>query len=194
MAQGGGPGAAAAPQAEAWTNEKKLTVSGVGEVVSFEENAVVLRTSRGTLLVRGQDLHLKTLSLDGGQVAVDGTVTALIYEDPGEADFFPASLADGPGCGRAGPLVSLGHGTGGPGWPWSTTACGSCGGCFPRPPSRQTWHFWRSPSSSWHTWGWPCAMAACSSFSCWGWLLGLAHMERLFLHGSGGSSAASGRP
>ena len=53
---------------------KKLTVSGVGEVVSFEENAVVLRTSRGTLLVRGQDLHLKTLSLDGGQVAVDGTV------------------------------------------------------------------------------------------------------------------------
>lgn len=44
---------------------KKLTVSGVGEVVSFEENAVVLRTSRGTLLVRGQDLHLKTLSLDG---------------------------------------------------------------------------------------------------------------------------------
>ena len=38
------------------------------------------------------------------------------------------------------------------------------------------------------------AMAACSSFSCWGWLLGLAHMERLFLHGSGGSSAASGRP
>ena len=54
---------------------KKLTVSGVGEVVSFEENAVVLRTSRGTLLVRGQDLHLKTLSLDGGQVAVDGTVT-----------------------------------------------------------------------------------------------------------------------
>ena len=152
---------------------KKLTVSGVGEVVSFEENAVVLRTSRGTLLVRGQDLHLKTLSLDGGQVAVDGTVTALIYEEPRrEGGFFSRLL----------------------GWPWSTTACGSCGGCFPRPPSRQTWHFWRSPSSPWRTWGWPCAMAACSSFSCWGWLLGLAHMERLFLHGSGGSSAASGRP
>ena len=61
---------------------KKLAVSGVVEVVSFEENAVVLRTARGTLLVRGQDLHLKTLSLDGGQVAVDGTITALIYEEP----------------------------------------------------------------------------------------------------------------
>ena len=68
---------------------KKLTVSGVGEVVSFEENAVVLRTSRGTLLVRGQDLHLKTLSLDGGQVAVDGTVTALISAEPRrEGGFF----------------------------------------------------------------------------------------------------------
>ena len=61
---------------------KKLAVSGVVEVVSFEENAVVLRTARGTLLVRGQDLHLKTLSLDGGQVAVDGTITALIYDEP----------------------------------------------------------------------------------------------------------------
>lgn len=60
---------------------KKLTVSGVAEVVSFEESAVVLRTARGVLLVRGQDLHLKTLSLDGGQVAVEGMVSALIYEE-----------------------------------------------------------------------------------------------------------------
>ncbi len=61
---------------------RKLTVSGVSEVVSFDESAVVLKTARGTLLVRGENLHLKTLSLDGGQVAVDGTVTALIYEEP----------------------------------------------------------------------------------------------------------------
>ncbi len=61
---------------------KKLTISGVNEVVSFDETAVVLKTGRGNLLVRGENLHLKTLSLDGGQVAVDGTVTALIYEEP----------------------------------------------------------------------------------------------------------------
>ena len=68
---------------------KKLTVSGVAEVVSFEESAVVLRTARGVLLVRGQDLHLKTLSLDGGQVAVEGMVSALIYEEPRrEGGFF----------------------------------------------------------------------------------------------------------
>lgn len=64
-------------------NERKsLTVTGVTEVVSFEDSAAVLRTSLGTLVVQGRELQLKTLSLDGGQVAVDGTVSALIYEEP----------------------------------------------------------------------------------------------------------------
>ena len=64
-------------------NERNhLTMTGVTEVVSFEENAVVLRTSLGMLIVQGTGLQLKTLSLDGGQVAVDGTVSALIYEEP----------------------------------------------------------------------------------------------------------------
>lgn len=61
---------------------QKLAVSGVTEVVSFDETAVVLRTELGTLLVQGRDLQLKTLSVEGGQVAVDGTVSALVYEEP----------------------------------------------------------------------------------------------------------------
>ena len=64
-------------------NERNhLTMTGVAEVVSFDETTVVLRTSLGTLTVQGQELKLKTLSLDGGQVAVDGEVSALIYEEP----------------------------------------------------------------------------------------------------------------
>lgn len=63
---------------------KNLTMTGVTEVVSFDENAVVLRTGMGTLEVQGQDLQLKTLSLDGGQVAVDGHISALYYEEPRE--------------------------------------------------------------------------------------------------------------
>lgn len=59
-----------------------LTMTGVTEVVSFEENAVVLRTSLGMLIVQGTGLQLKTLSLDGGQVAVEGNVSALVYEEP----------------------------------------------------------------------------------------------------------------
>ena len=64
-------------------NERKsLSMIGVTEVVSFDDTAVVLRTDLGTLSVQGSNLQLKTLSLDGGQVVVDGTVTALIYEEP----------------------------------------------------------------------------------------------------------------
>ena len=60
---------------------QKLAVTGVTEVVSFDDTAVVLRTELGTLLVQGQNLQLKTLSVEGGQVAVDGTVSALVYEE-----------------------------------------------------------------------------------------------------------------
>jgi hypothetical protein len=43
-------------------NERKnLTVTGVTEVVSFDENAVVVHTALGTLIVQGKDLSLKTL-------------------------------------------------------------------------------------------------------------------------------------
>lgn len=64
-------------------NERQqLTMTGVTEVVSFEETAVVLHTALGTLTVQGSGLQLKTLSLEGGQVAVDGDISALIYEEP----------------------------------------------------------------------------------------------------------------
>ena len=69
-------------------NERKnLTMTGVTEVVTFDENAVILRTALGTLVVQGRDLQLKTLSPEGGQVSVAGVVTALIYEEPRPASF-----------------------------------------------------------------------------------------------------------
>ena len=61
---------------------QKLTVTGVSEVVSFDENSVVLTTDMGTLVILGRELQLKTLSVEGGQVAVDGTVSAMSYEEP----------------------------------------------------------------------------------------------------------------
>ena len=66
-------------------NERRqLTMSGVAEVISFEETAVVLRTSLGTLIVQGEGLKLKTLSPEGGQVIVDGQIFSLVYEEPRE--------------------------------------------------------------------------------------------------------------
>lgn len=61
---------------------KKLSVTGVREVESFDEETVIMHTVHGVLIVRGQDLHLQTLSIDGGCVAVDGTIEALSYAEP----------------------------------------------------------------------------------------------------------------
>ena len=61
---------------------KALTMNGVTEVVSFDENLVVLRTGMGELLVHGEQLKLKTLLPEGGQVIVAGKISALTYEEP----------------------------------------------------------------------------------------------------------------
>ena len=58
----------------------KLTVTGVTEVVSFDEARVVLRTAQGTLVVQGQGLQLTQLTPEGGNVAVAGQVGSLTYE------------------------------------------------------------------------------------------------------------------
>ena len=68
-------------------DRKILTMSGVTEVVSFDENSVVLHTELGTLSIHGRELQLKNLTLDGGQVAVEGHVAALIYEEPRQGGF-----------------------------------------------------------------------------------------------------------
>ena len=50
-------------------------------VESFDEEMVVLHTTKGTLVIRGSGLHLQLLSLDGGQVHVDGMVDSMTYEN-----------------------------------------------------------------------------------------------------------------
>ena len=68
-------------------NERSsLTMTGVTEVGSFDELAVVLKTTLGTLVITGKDLQLKQLTLDGGQVAVEGNIASLHYEEPRESN------------------------------------------------------------------------------------------------------------
>ena len=66
-------------------NERKsLTMTGVNEVISFDENTVFLPTTLGKLEIQGENLQLKNLSLEGGQVAVEGDISALYYTQPRE--------------------------------------------------------------------------------------------------------------
>ena len=69
-----------------------LTVTGVNDVISFDDNAVIMTTDLGTLTVHGNGLQLKTLSTEGGQVAVDGQISAIVYEEPRPAGLFKRML------------------------------------------------------------------------------------------------------
>ena len=61
---------------------KKLMLTGVTEVVSFDDTSVIMHTPLGTLIVQGRELQLKTLTLEGGNVAVEGYITGISYEEP----------------------------------------------------------------------------------------------------------------
>lgn len=58
-----------------------LTVSGVEDVERFDENCIVMATAVGTLIVTGEELHIGKLSLDGGELHVDGHIDAVNYEE-----------------------------------------------------------------------------------------------------------------
>ena len=64
---------------------EELSVSGVEEVESFDENTIVMVTNKGTLVVRGEELHIEKLSLDGGDLRVEGIVDSLTYEEEGKS-------------------------------------------------------------------------------------------------------------
>lgn len=61
----------------------RLCVTGVEEVESFDESTIVMQTEKGTMVVRGVELHIEQLSLDGGELRVDGHVDSISYEDEG---------------------------------------------------------------------------------------------------------------
>ncbi len=63
-------------------DRKRLTMTGVTEVLRLDDEAVVLKTGLGLLLVQGQELQLKTLSPEGGQVELRGRICALSYQEP----------------------------------------------------------------------------------------------------------------
>ena len=64
-------------------DREQLMISGVEEVESFDENSILLSTAQGDLEVQGEGLHIEKLSLDGGDLKVEGLVNALIYQPRG---------------------------------------------------------------------------------------------------------------
>ncbi len=66
----------------------RLNVTGVEDVESFDESLIVMNTSSGDLIVRGSGLHIDRISLDTGQLSVEGSISELSYEDKAPAGGF----------------------------------------------------------------------------------------------------------
>jgi len=62
-------------------NRRNLEISGVKEVDSFDNEAFLLQTVMGYLIIRGQNLHLKNLDVKEGLVSIKGKIYELSYVD-----------------------------------------------------------------------------------------------------------------
>lgn len=60
---------------------ENISVTGVLDVLSFDEETVVVETDMGVLVMSGFNLHVSKLNLDIGELEVDGEINSLNYED-----------------------------------------------------------------------------------------------------------------
>ncbi len=59
----------------------RMSVSGVENVESFDENEVIMYTNQGMLTVSGSDLRIERLTLDGGELGIEGHINGMKYEE-----------------------------------------------------------------------------------------------------------------
>lgn len=60
-------------------NRSSSSITGIRDVISFNENQVVLDTDMGLLTIKGKDLHVSRLTVEKGEADVDGTIDSLTY-------------------------------------------------------------------------------------------------------------------
>jgi sporulation protein YabP len=62
-------------------NRKSGAFCGVVDVLSFDVTEILLETELGMLLIKGNDLHVNRLSLEKGEVDIEGRIDSLAYSD-----------------------------------------------------------------------------------------------------------------
>ncbi|MCL2225700.1 MAG: sporulation protein YabP [Defluviitaleaceae bacterium] len=64
---------------------ESITVTGVTDVISFDEESVIGETEMGVIIIRGVNLHVKKINLESGELSVTGEIDGVSYENPGAA-------------------------------------------------------------------------------------------------------------
>ena len=62
-------------------NRGKASISGVNDVDSFDEGAIILFTQLGVLTIKGADLHINKLNIETGELSIEGEIDSLAYSD-----------------------------------------------------------------------------------------------------------------
>ena len=63
------------------TSRKTLVLTGIEDVISFDENGLLLQTGDGTLTIDGNEIHIVALSVESGELSVEGRICGLYYVD-----------------------------------------------------------------------------------------------------------------
>ena len=60
-------------------NRKSCSLTGITDVIAFDEKEVILETQMGALFIRGENMHIKRLTLEQGEVDVEGGIDSYMY-------------------------------------------------------------------------------------------------------------------
>lgn len=63
------------------SNRRTGTITGVADVISFDITEVLLETEQGMLMIKGADLHVNRLSLEKGEIDLEGRIDSLAYSE-----------------------------------------------------------------------------------------------------------------
>jgi len=62
---------------------ENITVAGVMDVISFDEESVIAETEMGVIIIKGANLHVKRINLESGELIVSGEIDGIAYENAG---------------------------------------------------------------------------------------------------------------
>lgn len=63
------------------SNRRTGTITGVADVISFDIAEVLLETEQGMLMIKGSDLHVNRLTLEKGEIDIEGKIDSFAYSD-----------------------------------------------------------------------------------------------------------------
>ncbi len=62
-------------------NREKLSISGVSDVLSFDDQIIIIETDLGLLTIKGENIRINKLSIDTSEAIIEGNINSLVYSN-----------------------------------------------------------------------------------------------------------------